>query len=410
MIKTLLPLSSLFLSFIFLCLANGLQNTLIGVRATLENFPDWVVGFMMSIYFVGFLAGAIITPYIINRVGQIRTFAAFASLFSSTSLLHILMVDPFGWIIFRFLHGFSMATLIVVIESWLNASSNGKNRGKVLSVYMIINFLCLSLSQLFMLFSDPMQFTLFALVSVLASLSLMPLLLSRMQQPSIEIMEHISLHSLIRISPLATFGTFITGVCSGAFWGMSAVYFTKIGMIPANIAWFISLSFLGGLLFQWPIGYLSDYFNRRVAIVLCSLVSAISTLLILFFAEFEPQERIHYLLPLGILFGGFYYPLYSLAISLANDFLKPEQFIKASSKLLFLHAIGAIIGPMLAASCMMIMGDSGLFVLLTFLFTSLLAFAALRIASGRAIPEETTGSFVQMPRTITSSVLLEQTH
>lgn len=408
MLKTLTSLSALFLSFALLCLSHGLQNTLLGVRATIEHFPDGLIGLMMSGYFIGFLASTLVVPKIIDRVGQIRTFAASASLFSSTALLHAMVIDPYAWIFFRLLHGFSMACLYVVIESWLNALSSTENRGRVFSVYMLINFSCLSLGQFFMLLSSPTQFTLFAIASVLSSFSLLPLVLSsKTQQPPIFATEPLPLRTLIRTSPLATFGALVTGLLAGAFWGMGAVYFAKAGLSPGEIAWFMALSFVGGLIFQWPIGYLSDRYNRRIAIAIGSGVSVATSLLVIWFSGFAHDTRMGYLLPLAVIFGGFYYPLYSLSIALANDFLKPDQFTQASAALLFLHGGGAIAGPILAALFMMLMGNAGLFLFLTLLFGALLLFSMARIVTGRIIPAETTEPFVPLPRTATGIAVLD---
>lgn len=399
MLKTLITLSALFISFGLLCLAHGLQNTLLGVRATLEQFPDWLIGLMMSSYFIGLLISTFITPHIINRVGQIRTFAACASIFSATSLLHVLVIDPYAWILFRILHGLSMASLFIVIESWLNILSTANTRGRILSVYMLVNFLSLACGQLFMVSIDPMQFTLFAVTSVLASFSLVPLLLSRTQQPTLAIAEPLSLKKMYKASPLATFGAFNTGLTAGAFWGMGAVYFVKIGMTPSDIAWFIALSFIGGLILQWPIGYISDLFNRRIAIALTSSISIVTSLLILWFSGYDASERTAYLLPLAVIFGGFYYPIYSLAIALANDYMQPEQFTNASARLLFMHGAGAIIGPVAATLFMVIFGHQGLFILLACLFASLSIFSLTRVVIGRKIPHATTENFVPLPRT-----------
>lgn len=402
MLQMLISLSALFLSFSLLCLGHGLQNTLIGVRAALENFPDSLIGLMMSGYFAGFLLSTWTAPKLINRVGQIRTFAAAASLFSSTSLLHVLFVEPYSWIFFRLLHGFSMGMLYVVIESWLNALSTRSNRGRILSVYMIINFLCLALGQLFMVGIDPTEFTLFAIASVLTSFSLLPLLLStRSRQPGLQSANLLKVKQLYKISPLATIGSIITGICSGAFWGMGPVYFTKIGMVPANIAWFIMLSFMGGLLLQWPIGYFSDRAGRRIAIACASAISVATSLAMIFFSGFETSERLYYLLPLAVLFGGFYYPLYSLVIALANDHLESDQFTQASATLLFLQGGGAIAGPVLATLMIALFGNSGLFLLLAGLFGCMLAFSVTRIVIGTPICETTTEQFVPLPRTAT---------
>lgn len=399
MFSTLVSLSALFFSFGLLCLGHGLQNTLLGVRATLEHFPDWLIGMMMSGYFIGFLAATRLTPAMVARVGQIRTFAASASVFSATSLLHALVVDPYAWLFFRLLHGFSMACLYVVIESWLNAFSDASNRGRVLSVYMLINFSCLAVGQLFLTMADPMEFTLYAVASLLASFSLVPLLLSRTLQPENLSTELFDMKALIRTSPLATFGAFATGISAGAFWGMGAVYFARIGLSTDEIAWFMSLSLLGGLAFQWPVGYLSDLLNRRIAIAMTSSFSVLTSAAVIWLSGDDFANDRSYLFAIAFFFGGFYYPIYSLVIAMANDYLKPEEFTQASAGLLFVHGAGAIAGPLAASLVMTVLGGKGLFLFLIAVFILLTLFSYARLAKGRTIPEATTEPFVPLPRT-----------
>lgn len=386
------------MSFGILSLGHGLHNTLIGMRATIEHYPDWLIGIMMSVYFLGFLAGTAYCDRVLPRIGHIRTFAALASLASSISLIHVLFVNEITWIICRFVYGVCISSLYMVIESWLNALSTTKTRGRILSIYMIVSFLCLSLGQTFVVLAEPSKYILFALVSILISLSLMPLTLSRAEQPELYSSEPLGFRRLFMISPLATIGSLATGLIIGAFWGLAAVFFIKVGFSTSQAALAISISYLGGLVFQYPIGYLSDLFDRRITIVGVLVASAVVTLsMAQSIASFTHLNV--YSSFLCFMFGAFVHTLYSLFIALANDFLQPEQVIKATGGLISLHAVGAIFGPIMASLLMSAIGPQGLlyFIVVVALFVS--ALAIYQVILGRKIPEETIADFVSIPRT-----------
>lgn len=201
----------------------------------MENYPDWVTAIMMSAYFLGFIVGTQFCNRIIPQIGHIRTFAALTSIASCISLIHVLFVNEINWIVCRFIYGICISSLYMVIESQLNSLSTVKTRGRILSIYMIICFLFLSLAQLLVLIAEPSKYILFALVSILISFSLVPLTLSKSEQPDDSNIEHLSFLKLFKISPLATIGCIGTGLSIGAFWGLGVLYFIRIGL-PVNQA------------------------------------------------------------------------------------------------------------------------------------------------------------------------------
>lgn len=393
MFSTLISISSLFLSFALLCLGNGLQNTLISLRAVHEGYDNMVIGLMTSFFFVGFFMGTSVAQKYIERVGHIRTFVALASVLSTVSLMHVLVLAESFWIGFRFIYGFSIAGLYMVIESWLNELSNSKNRGKIMSVYMIVYFLSLALSQLFFEIDDGTKFILFAVVSILISLSLVPLSLSKAKQPVHLSDESFSFKKMYKTSPLATIAAIFYGMITGSFWGLGAVYLSSINIDSNQVAKIISVTLLGGLVFQWIIGYISDMFNRRIAIALCCFISLIFSLIFANVTEYGG-----WLIFIAFIFGGFTHPLYSLIVSLANDFVKAGNFVKVSATLLNLNAIGSIIGPILVGYLMSI-SDSAFFYFLAFANFVILAFTIYRMNIGRKIPENTVENFTPLPKT-----------
>ena len=299
----------------------------------------------MAGYYIGYFAGSQTTPKLVQRVGHIRVFAAFASLASLSALLAAVYVNPIMWTLSRFITGISLVSCYIVTESWLNDRATNKNRGQLLSAYMIILYTGLGIGMLLLNVSDPTNYEPFILVSVLLSFALLPILLSTTEQPNFSNPKSLSLKEFYIISPLGFIGALFTGLIHSAVFGYGAVYAAskELGLFEISMFMVIISSF--GALSQWPIGYLSDRIDRRIILIgttfiasgLCLLIVGSSYLsLIMFF-----------------IFVAFYsavcLPMYSLAVAHVNDFLKPDEIVAASSSFAILVGIGAVMGPILVS-------------------------------------------------------------
>ena len=376
-----------------LLMGNGLQASLLGVRAELENFGSTLTGFMMSCYFVGFLFGSTLAPRAVRRVGHIRVFAALAALASIAILIHSLVVNPFVWALMRTVTGLCYAGLYVVAESWLNARSDNATRGRLLSVYMVISYLGMGSGHLTLNAADPAQHDLFMLVSVVISVAVLPILLSATRAPESEAPQPVSLHTLYKTSPLGLTGTFATGIANGAVFTMGAVYARSVGLSVTEVSFFMVAVILGGALFQWPVGKLSDHFDRRLVITGVTLLAAVFALV---------ADRIALVSDLGLLavialFGGMTLSLYSLCVAYTNDHLHADQLIAASSGLVLANGVGAILGPSIAGAAMDLLGPSGFFAWLFAVHAGIGVFGIWRMTRRAAPTAEEQGPYVAIP-------------
>ena len=394
----LLTIGALLVSAGILSFGHGLLNTVVGLRANVEGFSDFTIGIMTSAYFLGFIIGTYFCGILVPRVGHIRCFSVFASLASAVTLILIIHVGPLTWIGARLAYGGCLAALYMVMESWLNLVAENKERGQILSFYMLTIYIGIAGSQGMISLAPPESFTLFAVGSVLLSLALIPVAGSRMPQPRKIKTDNFSLIELAKTSRLATAGVFTTGMINGAFWGLAPIYLSDIGMDNAQVGWFIAFQYIGGLVLQWPIGYMSDRMDRRgIIVVLLLLSSAVS--FYLYSMEFSSEFSAFALFMAGaFFFGGINSTLHSIFIAHANDFLKASQVVKASGGLLAIHAVGAIIGPLLATVAVAKVGASGLP-----FFTSIVAgvvffFSVYRMMVGKTAPKHTHTWFVPIPR------------
>lgn len=379
----------------------GLQGTLLALRANLEGFAVTMTGIMMSAYFMGFIVGTSLCPRLIRAVGHIRAFSAFAAVTAAAAIAHGLVIDPWLWTLLRIITGTCMVGLYMVIESWLNAMAPNEQRGRFFAVYTIITLLAMALGQYLILVADIGGYQLFSLTALLVALAVVPVALTRILQPAVVVAPPLSLKHLHRTSPLGVSGALISGIINGAFWGLGALFARRIGMDDGGIALFMSLTIIGGALLQWPIGHLSDRFDRRCVLVWVSFATALLAVA----AYFSVEVSHTLLIAIAVIYGGFAFSLYGLSVAHVNDHLAAEHILEASRALLLIYGAGAVIGPTIASYFMQQIGPGSL---LLFLASALLPLGLLglyRIRVAKPIPNEEQMDFAPMVRT--SPVALE---
>tara|TARA_Y100001936_G_scaffold249242_1_gene299098 strand:+ start:114 stop:1352 length:1239 start_codon:yes stop_codon:yes gene_type:complete len=380
---------ALFFGIAMIMLANGLQGSLIGIRASLEGYSSFAAGIIMTGYYSGFLAGAYFAPKRIKNVGHVRMFAAFASIASISILLHSLHVSFLGWFIMRFITGFCFVGMYTVAESWVNDLSDNEHRGQALSIYMIVSMSGSAFGQLFLNISSPETATLFMLVSILISISLVPILIVVSKQPDFSVTEFLSIKQLYKASPLGVVAAIIVGAAHGTLWGIGSIYGLKSGLSIEQVSIFMFTFVIGGALNQYLIGYLSDIYDRRVIILIVSFLAALFAVFAVIF-----NYSFIYLLIFTFIFGGLTVPLYSLAIAHTNDFLTKSEMVAASSGLLMVGGVGLTIGPVIGGIAIDLIGANGFWIYLFVIHSSIGLFTIYRMSIRDSVPLEDQGSTV----------------
>lgn len=371
----------LFIGMIFLMISNGLLATLLTLRGSSLGFDDSTIGLMQSCYPVGSLLGCLIAPSVIMNVGHIRTFAALASAASAVVLVHLVTFDPWSWGIMRLFSGFCFSGLYIVAESWLNGSATNESRGSLLSIYFIVQTGGVTIGQLLLNISSPEGILLFIVASILISFSLVPMLVSSSASPPYELPERISLGTLFRLSPMGLTGSFINGISQTTLYVSLALFGSAIGLASGSIGILIGCMTLGGMLFQFPMGKLSDHIDRRLVIV---GAPALTIPVCLFLVALDnPTDRFLLLCGLVTVLGGLILPIYSLCMAHMNDYLKPEQIVAASGTLVLILAAGMTLGPILGGYAIEIFGPQGIFYLLALTSAFTIATALFRLYHGQ---------------------------
>ena len=401
---------ALFTGFAVLITAHGFQGNLIQVRSVIEDFSFITTGIIMSGYYLGYFAGANIIPNLVSKVGHIRVFAAFASMASLSILIHAVFVNPIVWTMGRFLTGFSLIGVYIVVESWLNDRATNRNRGSVLSAYMFITFVGLAIGTLLLNFNKPEQFEPFILISLLFSIALVPILLTKRSAPKFKKISFIKIKQLYKISPLGTVSMFCTGLIHSSIFGYGAVYTATMNFSIFEISLFLFLITISGAFFQWPIGYLSDQKDRRIILISITFIATIFCFLSIFSVGEYPELMNLFSLFGGLnktmffifatLYAGVALPMFALNLAYVNDFIPKEKFVAAGAGLQIIFGLGAMGGPLLCSVFMSKFGANGFFIFLG-IFHAVIGLFGLYRMTKRDYEDNPESTFTALPRNIT---------
>lgn len=385
MIRALTPVAALLLGVAILLAGQGLQSTLVPLRANLEDFSTIGIGLMGGAYFLGFTIGCLRGITLVQKLGHVRVFAAMAAIASATPLILALFVNVWAWWLLRLITGFCFAILYVVIESWLNEKSDNENRGLVFSAYTFISLTLMAVGQQLLQFHDPNGLTLFAIASVLVSLAAVPVVMSTSTTPKHSDAVRMDFKRLFTVSRTGAIACLASGMTNGAFWSLAPVFTAGVSTEVALAATFMTAAVIGGAAGQWPLGYWSDRTDRRIVMATVAIIAACVGLAM---GLVYDRLGITSLVLLSAAWGATAFPLYSIAVAHSNDYAEPGEYVMVSSGLLLMYGIGAIIGPFLAGAGMTIFSQSSLYLYTTAVHVLIFVYILTRIPLRKSVARD----------------------
>ncbi|HET9680116.1 MAG TPA: MFS transporter, partial [Gammaproteobacteria bacterium] len=340
--ETLISLTSLFLAVLLMMLGNGLLGSLLGLKLAQAGASPLAAGVVMAGYYLGLVIGAFVCQGIVRRVGHIRAFAAFGAINVATVMLLALTTATPVWVALRIITGITMMGLYMVVESWFNERAERRVRGRVFSLYMAVSFAGLGGGQFLLAMNDIASLDLFLVAGMLFSLCLVPVALTRAVHPQPVEATRFDIRHLFQLAPYAVIACSCAGLVNGAFYALGPVYAYATLSGAAGTGAFMGVTIIGGLLLQWPVGLLSDRFDRRTIMALLSIAVAVLSLLLLLL-----ESALFWQLVIALLWGGLAFTVYPVAVAYANDHIEPQDIMPAAGALLLSYGIGAAMGPLL---------------------------------------------------------------
>jgi MFS family permease len=368
MIRSLIPLAALLISDALVLLGHGLLLTLLPVSASKLGFSDFEVGLTGSSYFIGFVAGCLATPFVLKRVGHIRTFAVLASVYTSLILFFAWSQSFASWMLLRFMIGAMIAGIYMIIESWLNERADSSNRGSILSFYAMLNLAMITLAQQLLNLGNVDTLLLFALAGIFLTLSVVPVSITLALAPTPIKKVSVDFAKVWRHSHIGIIGSIFTGLITGSFWGLAPIYAEASGFTTFQLANFMSAVVLGGALSQIPLGRFSDKFDRRLILIFIALGGAIVSFLT-FAASYQSFYPGALSTGLAFMWGVFGMTMYAICLAHANDNADSADFVDIGSAMLLTYGLSSAIGASISSAFMSILGHNFLFVFMGACFT-----------------------------------------
>jgi MFS family permease len=375
MLSSLASIATLMLSTLLMMAGFGLMGYMLPIRSLNEGWSTFIISVIATGYTFGFTVSCVVTPIFVRRVGHVRVFGALITLLTVSILLCALVVEWWAWMIFRGLSGFAIAGAYLLIESWLNERVTNENRGALFSVYMVTCLVGSIGGQYIVPLGDVNGPELFMICGLIFSLALFPVALSTAKSPTPIAEARFDLKRLYRRSPIAFFGSLLSGALSGTWGSLGGVYSQTIGMSTAQGATLLAAFLAGGALSQVPIGRISDRMDRRFVMIACGLFGVGACGMMLAFGADDPTL----LYIAGFFVGTVLYPVYSLNVAHANDLAEPHEYVTLSSGIMILYGMGTVTGPLMAGTLMQALGPSALIAFLGSAFALYAAYAAWRI-------------------------------
>ncbi|MEO7065538.1 MAG: MFS transporter [Rhodanobacter sp.] len=391
------PILPLLVSTLFLFASIGLLNTLLQLYGSDLGFSDAFLGALTAAYYAGFLLGTFLVPPLIRHIGHIRAFALAAVLVACVTLAYIVSASPTLWFLLRVLNGILMVSLYTVVESWINSTAQPSERSGAFAIYMVVNLVAEAASQQFLRI-DMQATTLLVVVTMLMCAAAVPVLLTQQPQPAQQAAPRLQLRRLFHAAPTAGVGALLSGLAMGAFYGLAPVYALKLGFARADISNYMMVGILGGAALQWPLGKWSDHVDRRLAIMVTSLLAA-------GFAALLLVTGAHALVASLCIFAycGLAFAIYPMVVAHLVDYLRAEELVGASSSIYLIFGGGSALGPAVVGVWMARMGPAALPLWFAFAHGALAIYAFWRL---RTRPREKVAdnNFRVMAQTATTAL------
>ncbi len=391
--RMMISFAALFLSVILMQLASGGLGPLDALSGLALSFTTSQIGLLGSAHFLGFFIGCWWAPRLMGTVGHSRAFAAFTATGAMSLIAHMVVIDAYAWAVMRIAMGLCVAGCYTVLEAWLQAKVTNATRGRAMGVYRVADMGASLVAQMLISVLEPASYVSYNLLALICCAALLPITLTKAEQPETPNAPRLRPGLAIACSPLAAAGVVTAALSSATFRMVGPLYGQQVGLAIEQIAWFLAAFVLGGALAQFPVGWLADKYDRRHVLIGLSIAAIFSCVVTVWLGALSAQG----VMLTAFFFGLTSFPIYSVSAAHANDFARDDQRVELSAALMFFYALGAIAAPLAASKLIEAFGPSAMFIMIAAAHIALVIFGISRMRVRPTRTERTR--YVWSPRT-----------
>lgn len=350
------------------------------------------IGLVASAYAGGLLLGAQLAPREIGRIGHIRSMSAFGACAAVAAALLSLSTAIPWWIVVQFALGVAVAMLMATGESWIADAAPEKQRGSIISFYMVAGKLGYLAGPFLVQMLPEGAVYGFLLIVALMAASLVPVAATDRSPPEVTSASAMNPLQVWRRAPAALITAVVSGLCGAAVLQLYSVYISAIRPVDAVAfaALFNGALIAGSVVLQWPAGLLSDRIDRRLVIAGLAAIAGLASILLALFGSAAPGWL---LLAAASLWGAGAMSIYGVGVAHASDRAGAGEGAAMMSGVILVWAFGMILGPTLGGVVMDVAGPSGLFAITAVALVGLTAAMVLRRADREAVDEDDKSDF-----------------
>lgn len=338
----------------------------IGVTFLMSFFPIYIesqgyskgfIGVVSSSYYLGMVLGSFRIEPMICQIGHVRSFSIFLAAMVIAVIFPTLWGQSWTWFLSRFITGFSLAGLYLVLESWFLAVGSAQTRGKYLAFYMSALGLGSAISPFLMNMGDVTTTEPFSISILFLAAAIIPLTIQKSPSPEISSQSTITLKKLYKISPIGVTGCIISGFLISSIQTFIPIILNTPESTTFEISTVLGVLLLGNFVFQYPVGYISDKMDRRYILLGIGILSCLS--IVIYAITYATFSTSSFLAIFCI--GGSLFSMYPAAISYTCDSVDQKDIVKVTQGLLLYYGAGSVFGPLTSSLFMKLVGNVGLF-------------------------------------------------
>lgn len=295
-------------------------------------------------------------PRVIARVGLMPVVAASVAAATAALVAMAAMPTLVSWFVFKAMLGLSLSIIWAAAELWINLAVDDGHRGRAFSLFTLLFWFGFGCGPMIITAAGvegpaPLLIGAGLMASAFLLLRLMPAGARAATEDKDRRIVRLPLWPALMV--LAT--ALMAGIGDGSLAALLPTFGLDHGFAEGDALALLTAFVAGGILVQWPVGWLADRGGERALVLIC-IAGAAALLALLPVAVHDPALR----LPLCFVAGGLVMSVSPLGLTMVGRAFSGTRLTVMSTWFSIFYEVGCTIGPVAAGAAMVQWGPHGL--------------------------------------------------